>query len=316
MKAIVIEKYGGEEVLEYREIPPPVLRPNHLLIKNHATSVNPVDFKIRKGELKILTGIIKPRIKILGFDVAGEVIETGARVKNYKKGDQVFAFTGTRAGGGYGEYVSVPEQFASAKPATLSYEESAAVPLAALTALQALRDRGNAGTGKRALINGASGGVGSFAVQIAKALGAEVTGVCSSKNVDLVMSLGADRVIDYTKEDFTKVSREYDIIYDVVPSRSFPECKGALRPNGTYITTVPTRSTFFQILWTSLTRGKRATYIMVKPNGKDLYFVKELIEKEKIRVVIDRSFPLSQVPDAHKYCEAGRSRGKNIITIH
>ncbi|MEC4686142.1 MAG: NAD(P)-dependent alcohol dehydrogenase [Nitrospirota bacterium] len=314
MKAIVINRYGSAEVLEYKEVPLPQVKPSHLLVRIHATSVNPVDFKIRRGELKLFTGIIKPWVKILGFDIAGEVVEVGKRVEKFRKGDQVYALIGIRDGGAYAEYTSVPERSAAIKPANMSFEEAAAVPLASLTALQALRDKGKVSAGEKVLINGASGGVGTFAVQIAKALGAVVTGVCSSKNIELVQSLGADNVIDYTKKNFTEDSRTYDIIYDVVANKSFATCKKVLTPNGIYITTVPGPKTILQKLLTSLLPGRKATYIMVKANSKDLDFIKDLIEAGKIRAIIDKTFPLSQVAAAHKYCEAGHSRGKNVVT--
>ncbi len=315
MKAIVIDEYGPVEVLKMREVPQPQLNPDHLLVKMHATSVNPVDYKIRKGDLKIFTGLRKPKIKILGFDVAGEVVETGANVTSFHQGQQVYALMGMTTGGAYAEYVSVPESTTAIKPENLSYEEAAAVPLVALTALRALRNKGNMDSGKKVLINGASGGVGTFAVQIAKALGGIVTAVCSTKNRELLRSLGADHVIDYRKEDFTNHDQRYDIIYDIVANKSFPACKNALLPKGIYITTVPGPATMFQILLTSLWPGKKATYIMVKADAKDLQFIKELIEANTIKPVIDKSFPLAQVASAHTYCEEGHTRGKNVITI-
>ncbi len=315
MKAIVINEYGSADVLEYKEVPQPQLQPDHLLIEMHATSVNPVDYKIREGELKILTGLRKPKIRILGFDVAGEVVETGAHVKSFRPGDQVYALMGMAKGGAYAEYITVPESSAVSKPANLTYEEAAAVPLTALTALRALRERGKISSGKKVIINGASGGVGTFSVQIAKALGAVVSGVCSTKNVEFVQSLGADNVVDYSKEDFTTHTQAYDIIYDVVANTSFSACKNALTPNGIYITTVPGPATFLQVVLTSLMPGKKATYIMVKPDGKDLDFIRELIEAEKVKPVIDKSFPLSEVAAAHSYCETGHTRGKSVITI-
>jgi NADPH:quinone reductase-like Zn-dependent oxidoreductase len=314
MKAIVFDRYGPPEVLEYIEIPQPKIKPNHLLVKMHATSVNPLDFRIRRGELKIFTGIRKPKIKILGFDISGEVVQTGKNVKTFKKGDQVFAFMGLE-GGAFAEYVVVSEQSTAIKPVNMSFEEAAAVPLAGLAALQALRDRGKISSGRNVLINGASGGVGTFAVQIAKAFGAVVTGVCSSKNIELVKSIGADEVIDYTKDDFTKHYQTYDIVFDVAAQKSFSDCKRALVPKGIYITTVPNLGFIFQVFWTHLWSGKKATFIMVRPSGKDLDFIRELIEAGQVKSIIDRIFSLSEVAAAHAYCEAGHSRGKNIIRI-
>lgn len=314
MKAILFDRYGPPEVFKYREVPQPKIKPNHLLVKIHATSVNPLDFRIRRGELRIFTGITRPRSKILGFDIAGEVVQTGENVKAFKRGDQVFALMGLE-GGAYAECILVSEKSLEAKPVNMSFEEAAAVPLAGLTALQALRDKGKISSGAKVLINGASGGVGTFAVQIAKSLGAVVTGVCSSKNVELVKSLGADEVIDYTKEDFTKRSQTYEIIFDVVAKKSFSDCKRALVPRGIYITTVPNSRFISQAFWTHFRPGKKATFIMVRSSGKDLSFIRELIEAGKITSIIDRIFPLSEVAAAHAYCEEGHSRGKNIIRI-
>lgn len=314
MKAVIADRYGTPDVLEYRGVPQPKIKPNHLLIKIHATSVNPLDFRIRRGELRIFTGIKNPKMRILGFDVAGEVVQIGENVKTFKKGDKVFALMGLE-GGAYAEYISVSEQSVAAKPVNMSFEEAAAVPLAGLTALQALRDRGKISLDKKVLINGASGGVGTFAVQIAKALGAVVTGVCSSKSVELVKSIGADEVIDYSKDDFTKRHQTYDVVFDVVAKKSFSDCKGALLPKGIYITTVPHPAFILHSFWTHLWPDKRATFVIVRPNGKDLDFIRELIEAGKVKSIIDRIFPLSKVPAAHAYCEVGHARGKTIIKI-
>jgi len=265
--------------------------------------------------LRLFTGLTRPRVKILGFDVAGEVAETGKDVRTFKKGDQIFAMLSVMSGGGYAEYASVPEGAAVMKPDGMSSEEAASVPLAALTALQALRDKGRVSAGKKVLVNGASGGVGIFAVQIAKASGAVVTGVCSSRNAGLVRSLGADSVIDYTREDFTENTGAYDIVYDVVANRSFSACKRALAPGGVYITTIPGPATLLQGLLPSLFPGRKAAHVMVKADGRDLGVIKELIEAGRLRTVIDKTFPLSQASAAHRYCEAGHSRGKNVITI-
>jgi NADPH:quinone reductase-like Zn-dependent oxidoreductase len=314
MKAVIVDRYGSPEVLEYREVPQPIIKPNHLLIKIHATSVNPLDFRIRRGELRIFTGIRKPKTKILGFDIAGEVIQIGKNVKTFKDGDQVFALMGLE-GGAYAEYIVAPEQSVALKPINMSFEETAAVPLAGLAALQALRDKGKVSTGKQVLINGASGGVGTFAVQIAKALGAVVTGVCSYKNAELVKSIGADEVIDYTTDDFTKRYRTYDIVFDVVAKKSFSDCKRALLPKGIYITTVPNPAFILQSFWTHLWPDKKATFIMVRPSGKDLKLLRALIEAGKVKAIIDKIFSLQEVAAAHAYCEVGHTRGKTIIRI-
>lgn len=217
MKAVIIRRYGAAEVLQYEDVEQPKIEPTQLLVKVRASSVNPIDWKIRQGMLSLITGSKFP--KILGFDVAGEVVAIGSGVTRFKPGDAVYGST-SFPGGGYAEFAAVPENLVVLKPTNLSYEEAAAVPLAALTALQALRDQGNIQTGQTVLINGAAGGVGSFAVQIAKALGTVVTGVSSTKNLDLVKSLLADRVIDYTQQDFTQDTAQYDIIFDAVGKRS------------------------------------------------------------------------------------------------
>jgi len=218
-------------------------------------------------------------------------------------------------GGAYAEYIVVSEQSVAIKPVTMSFVEAAAVPLAGLTALQALRDRGKIFSGAKVLINGASGGVGTFAVQIAKSLGAVVSGVCSSKNVELVKSIGADDVLDYTKNDFTKRYQSYDIIFDVVAKKSFSDCEKALAPKGIYITSVPNPAFIFQAFWTYLWPGKKANFVMVRSSGKDLNFIRELIEAGKVKSIIDKIFPLSEVAAAHAYFEEGHTRGKNIIRI-
>ncbi|MEH2389404.1 MAG: NAD(P)-dependent alcohol dehydrogenase [Nostoc sp.] len=307
MKAVVIRRYGAAEVLQYEEVEQPKIEPTQLLVKVRASSVNPIDWKIRQGMLSLITGSKFP--KILGFDVAGEVVAVGSGVTGFKPGDAIYGST-SFPGGGYAEFAAVPENLVAFKPTNLSYEEAAAVPLAALTALQALRDQGNIQTGQTVLINGAAGGVGSFAVQIAKALGAVVTGVSSTKNLDLVKSLLADRVIDYTQQDFTADTAQYDIIFDAVGKRSLSQTKRVLKPNGIYITTVPSAETVVQSLLTAFLPGQKAKFVFEKANAKDLVYLKELIEAGKIRVVIDRTYPLQELAAAHSYSETGRAVGK------
>jgi 2-desacetyl-2-hydroxyethyl bacteriochlorophyllide A dehydrogenase len=312
MKAAIINQYGNPEVLQYAEVEQPQLKPDQLLVKVHSSSVNPIDWKIRKGLLKILTGNQFPMI--LGFDVAGDVVEVGSRVTRFKVGDAIYARLNHKAGGAYAEYAAVAESIAAHKPETMSYEQAAAVPLAAMTALQALRDQGQLQTGQKVLINGASGGVGTFAVQIAKVLGAEVTGVCSSKNQDLVKSLGADHVIDYTQQDFTQDNVQYDIVFDVVGNRSFSDCKRVLQPKGIYITTQPLPGNFLRGVLTSLLPGQKYKVILLQSNGADLAYLKEQIEMGKIHSVIDRTYPLSETAAAHAYSETEHAIGKVVIT--
>ncbi|BAY10271.1 NAD(P)-dependent alcohol dehydrogenase [Calothrix sp. NIES-2098] len=307
MKAVVIRRYGSAEVLQYEDVEQPKIQPDQILVKIHASSVNPVDWKIRQGMLQLLTGYNFPMI--LGFDLAGEVVEVGSSVRRFQPGDAIYGSTAF-PGGAYAEFAAIPETLAAPKPTNLSYEEAAVVPLAALTALQALRDQGNIQSGQTVLINGAAGGVGIFAVQIAKALGTEVTGVCSTKNVDFVKSLGADRVTDYTQQDFTQETRQYDIIFDVVGKRSPSECKRVLKPNGIYITTLPSAESVVQSVLTTFLPGQKVKFVLEKPNSKDLLYLKELIEAGKIRVVIHRTYPLQELAAAHTESETERAVGK------
>lgn len=313
IKAIVINQYGSAEVLQYQDIPKPQIKSDQMLVKVHAASVNPVDWKMRKGMLKIVTGNKFPIA--LGFDVSGEVVEVGSQVTQFKPGDLIFACLDQTTGGSYAEYAAVSEKVACLKPQNITHEQAAAVPLAAITALQALRDKGQIKAGHRVLINGASGGVGTFAVQIAKAQGAEVTAVCSAKNAELVKSLGADRIIDYTKQDFTKEADKYDIVFDAVANRSFWECQNVLQPNGVYITTAPSPAQLVPSLLTQILPGKKSKIILLKSNSKDLAYLKDLIESNKLRPIIARTYPLSQLAAAHTESEKGRVVGKLVITV-
>ncbi|MGK7873048.1 MAG: NAD(P)-dependent alcohol dehydrogenase [Xenococcaceae cyanobacterium] len=313
MKAVTINQYGSTNVLHYADVEKPSIKTNQLLVKVHASSVNPIDWKIRNGMLKVLTGNKFPML--LGFDVSGEVVEVGEKVTGFKPGDSVYAYLDPLPGGAYAEYAAVSAQVACLKPSNMTREQAAAVPLAATTALQALRDKGQIQKGQKLLINGASGGVGTFAVQIAKAWETEVTAVCSGKNVELVTSLGADKVIDYTQQDFTKDAAKYDIIFDVVSNRSFSECKNSLLPKGIYVTLLPSPDILLQSFLTFFSPGKKAKLFIAKANGKDLAYLKDLIEAGKIRSVIDRTYPLSEVAAAHAYSEEGHAAGKIVITV-
>lgn len=312
MKAVVIREYGSPEVLQYQEVEPPKIKPDQLLVKVRATCVNPVDWKIRKGMLKLITGNKFPMI--LGFDLSGDVVEVGSQVTRFKPGDAIYGNVGL-LGGAYAELAAVPEKSVALKPTNMTYEEAASVPVAALTALQALQDLAHIQPGQTVLINGASGGVGTFAVQIAKALGAEITAVCSTKNSDLVKSLGADRVIDYTQQDFTQDTAQYDIILDAVAKQSFSSCKQVLKPNGIYVNTLPTPETIVQSVLTAFIPGKKAKFILETARSQDLLYLKELIEAGKIRSVIDRTFPLQELAAAHAYSESERAVGKIAITV-
>ncbi|WP_337886207.1 NAD(P)-dependent alcohol dehydrogenase [Fischerella thermalis] len=313
MKAVVIHRYGSAEVLQYEDVAPPKIKPNELLVKVHASCINPVDWKIRKGMLRIVTGNKFPMV--LGLDLAGEVVEVGSNVTRFTIGDSIYGSLRPPNGGAYAEFAAVPESCAAIKPTNMSYTEAASVPIAGLTALQGLRDKGNIKSGQAVLINGASGGVGIFAVQIAKILGAEVTGVCSTKNVEFVKSLGADRVIDYTQQDFTQETVQYDIIFDVVGKRSFSECKKVLKPSGIYVTTLPTPENILPGIVTTIIPGKKAKLVLASANARDLVYLKELIEAGKLRTVIDRTYSLQDLAAAHTYSESERAVGKIAIAV-
>jgi NADPH:quinone reductase-like Zn-dependent oxidoreductase len=322
MKAIVYTEYGSPDVLQLKEVHKPIPRDNEVLLKIHATTVTTAGLAIRKGEPLAIrftgTGLRRPKNPILGVELAGEIEAVGRAVKLFKAGDQVFGYCGS---GAYAEYLCLPEDGVLArKPANIGYGEAAAACDGVLTALPFLRDNGHIQRGQQVLINGASGSIGTFAVQLAKYFGATVTGVCSTTNLEMVKSLGADRVIDYTKQDFTQHGQTYDIVFDTVAKSSFPRCKGALKSGGIYLTTFPAPATLFQMLWTSRFGGKRAVFAAtgLRPPGeksKDLRFLKELLEAGAIRSVIDRCYPLEQMAEAHRYVEKGHKKGNVVITV-
>ncbi len=323
MKAIVYQKYGSPDVLELKEVEKPTLKDNEVLIKVHAASANAVDWHLVRGDPFLLRlmgfGLLKPKYKILGADIAGRVEAVGRNVKQFQPGDEVFGDTIECGWGGFAEYVCASENALMVKPASMTFEEVAAVPLAAVTALQGLRDKGQIQPGQKVLINGAGGGVGTFAVQIAKSFGAEVTGVCSTRKLDMVRSIGADQVIDYTQEDFTKNRQRYDVILDVGAYRSIFDYKRALSPKGIYVMVGGSMARFFQVMflgpWISMTGSKKMGNLMAKPNKKDLAFMSELLETGKVVPVIDRRYPLSEVAEALRYLEEGHAQGKVVITL-
>ncbi|MFC2069783.1 NAD(P)-dependent alcohol dehydrogenase [Chloroflexota bacterium] len=315
MKAVVYTKYGPPDVLKLKEVDKPVPKDNEVLIKVAATSVTPMDWHFRDGKniiARMMSGPIKPKSPILGVELAGEVEAAGKDVKPFKQGDQVFA--GGQPGA-HAEYTCMPEQKVGMKPKNMTLKETAGVPFSGTTALFFLKEMGEIQEGHRVLINGASGGVGTFAVQLAKYFGAEVTGVCSTSNLEMVQSLGADRVIDYTKEDFTKEGQTYDIIFDAVGKRSFSQCKNSLNRKGFYISTIATVPLILQMLWTSKVGSKKAKFGLPPCTRKELDFLKGVIEAGKMKTVIDRTYPLSDTAEAHKYSEKGHAKGKIMITV-
>ncbi|RDV13121.1 NAD(P)-dependent alcohol dehydrogenase [Pontibacter diazotrophicus] len=314
MKAIYYEKYGEADVLQYGEQPTPEVKEDQLLVRVHASSVNPVDWKVRSGHLLPVSGLNFP--KIPGHDMAGEVVEVGQDVTTFKPGDRVFGMLDTGLGGAAAEYAVISEKAAVLMPENLNYVQAAAVPLTALTALQALRDKGELAQGERVLINGASSGVGSFAVQIAKALGAgEVTGVCSTDHIDLVKSLGADRVVDYTEEDFTEKKDCYNIIFDAVAKSTYLDSKDSLCQNGRYVTTVPNPKDIALGYALSVFSDKKLRLLVADEKGEDLELIRAWIETGKVWPVIDKEFPLREAAEAHRYSEGGHAAGKIVLVV-
>ncbi|WP_019505402.1 NAD(P)-dependent alcohol dehydrogenase [Pleurocapsa sp. PCC 7319] len=312
MKAIVIDRYGSANVLQYEEVEQPQIKPSELLVKVQGTSVNPLDWKVRRGMVKWLMNNKFP--KILGADISGEVVQVGTQVTRFQPGDEIYASLSSSSGA-YAEFVAVSEKLAALKPTNLTHSEAGVVPLAALTALQALRNLGKIKSGSKVLINGASGGVGIFAVQIAKAFDVEVTGVCSQKNWELVKSLGCDRTLDYRQTDFTQDTIQYDIVFDAVAKSSFWQCRTILKPNGIYVSTLPTFSNLVAILSTAIFSKQKAKFILFQANGQDLLYIKELIETGKLHPVIDRTYSLPELAQAHKYSESQRAVGKISIIV-
>ncbi len=323
MKAIIYTEYGPPDVLQLKEVEKPTPKNDELLIKVHAASVNYSDWAFVRGKPFLVrlmgSGLLKPNNTILGADIAGLVEAVGRNVKQFQPGDEVFGDISGCGWGGFAEHVSVSENALALKPANLTLEEAAAVPQAAVVALQGLRDKGQIQPGQKVLINGASGGIGTFAVQIAKSFGAEVTGVCSTKNLDMVRSIGADHVIDYTQEDFCQNGKLYDLIVATAGYRSIFDYKRALSPKGTYVMTGGSMAQVFQagLLGPSISEkgGKKLGNLSAKPSQKDLVSMRELIEAGKVVPVIDRCYPLSEVPDAVRYYGEGHARGKVVITV-
>ena len=321
MKAIVFNQYGTPAVLTLAEVPQPLPKDHEVLIKVHAVAVNAADHHLLSGPVPRIMGfgLLKPKDKILGSDVAGRVEAVGKDVTQFKVGDEVFGELSGIGFGGFAEYVCAPETLLVQKPANLNFVQAAAVPMPAVTALQALQGKGHVQAGQRVLIQGASGGVGTFAVQIAKALGAKVTAVTSTKKQELLRSLGADYVIDYTKEDFTKGSQRYDLILGVNGYRSIADYRRALTPQGTYVMVGGAGGQMFQAMLlgplVSRKGGQTVVNMLARPNQNDLSFVKELIEAGKVTPALDRTYPLAETADAVRYVGEGHAAGKVVVTV-
>jgi NADPH:quinone reductase-like Zn-dependent oxidoreductase len=322
MKEIVYTKYGSSDVLQIQEVGKPTPKDNQVLLKVHAASVNPLDWHFMRGMpylMRLQSGLNRPKNNFLGVDVAGQVEAVGKDVKEFQPGDEVF---GT-CDGAFAEYVCASERELVKKPTNVTFEQAAAVPIAAFTAMQGLRDRGQIKAGQKVLINGAAGGVGTFAVQIAKSFGAVVTGVCSTRNVDMVRSIGADHVIDYTQENFTQSGQRYDLIFDTVGNRSLSDCRRVLDSNGILVLVGgPDKGRLLGPLTRSL-RGivlsrfvnQRMVMLLATRRKEDLVVIQKLLGDGKVTPVIDRRYTLSEVPEAIRYLEEGHAQGKVVITL-
>ncbi len=316
MKAIVLNQYGSPDVVELKEIDKPVIKENEVLVRVNAASVNAGDIFTMRGSpwvIRFTVGISRPKNYVLGWDIAGQVEEVGKTVTRFKPGDEVY----TACSGAFAEYACVAEEALAMKPANLTFEQAAAVPTAALTALKALRDQGKVQPGQKVLINGASGGVGTFAVQIAKAFGAEVTGVCSTSKMEIVRSIGADHVIDYTRENFTQSEQRYDFILDNVGSHAFSDYRRVLTPQGIIQpnTGHAGMGYVFKGFLLSLFMHQQGGMFVADPNGKNMDDLTELIEAGKITPVVDKTYPLSEAREAIRYLDEGHARGKVVITM-
>jgi len=322
MKAIVYTEYGSPDVLELKDVQKPTPKDDEVLIKVHAASVNSGDLHLLRADpflVRLSSGLLKPKNNILGADIAGRVEVVGKNVSQFKPGDEVFGDISACSWGGFAEYVCARENALVLKPANITFEQAAAVPLAGVTALQGLRDYGQIRPGQKVLINGSSGGVGTFAVQIARWFDAEVTAVCSTRNMDMAYSLGADHVIDYTHEDFTRNGQRYDLILAANGYHPISDYKRALSPDGIYVMAGGSMPQMFQAMllgpWISRNGKQKMVHFLAKSNKKDLTFIKELLETGKVKPVIDGCYPLSEVAGAFRYIEEEHARGKVVITV-
>jgi len=322
MKAVVYTEYGSPDVLQLREVEKPVAADDEVLVKVHAASVNAADWRMMRADpflVRLYAGLLKPtKFRILGADIAGRVEAVGRNVRQFQPGDEVFGDVYASGFGGFAEYKCARESELVLKPVNLSFEEAAAVPLAAMTALHGLRDQGRIRPGQKVLVNGASGGVGTFAVQLAKYFGAEVTAVCSTGKMEMARAIGADHVIDYTREDFTCGGRRYDLILAVNGSHAISDYRRVLAPKGRYAMIGGGGKQLFQALLLGpllSIGGRKMAAVSSKPNQQDLLFLKNLIEEGKLKPVIDRRYPLSEVAEAIRYVETGHAKGKVVITV-
>jgi NADPH:quinone reductase-like Zn-dependent oxidoreductase len=323
MKAALYSRYGPPDVVQIKDVEKPVPKDNEVLMEVRAASVNPLDWHFMRGTpyfVRIMTGLRKPKDKRLGVDVGGQVEAVGRNVTQFKPGDEVFG----ACRGAFAEYACASESALAMKPDNVTFEQAASVPIAAFTALQGLRDKGQIQPGQKVLINGAAGGVGTFAVQIAKSFGADVTGICSTRNVDMVRSIGADRVIDYTQEDFTKSGQRYDLMLDSVGNRSLSACRRVLNPKGIYIPVGgeagrwmigPLARSITALVLSRFVSQKLVASFLAKPSKEDLTIMHDLMKAGKVTPVIDKRYRLSEVPEAIRYLEEGHARGKVVITL-
>jgi NADPH:quinone reductase-like Zn-dependent oxidoreductase len=322
MKAAVYTRYGPPDVVQFADVERPSPNDNAVLIKVRAASVNPYDWHFMRGTpygVRIVAGLRKPKVTRLGADVAGQVEAIGKNITEFKPGDQVFGI----CRGAFAEYACAPESSLVMKPDNVTLEQAACVPIAGFTALQGLRNKGRVQPGQRVLINGASGGVGTFAVQIAKSFGADVTGVCSTRNVDMVQSIGADRVVDYTREDFTKSGQRYDVFFDCIGQHSLSVCRRVLNPKGIYVGAggpsdpwmIRPMARLIKSLVLSALVSQKLGGVLAKANKEDLTILRELVQSGKVTPVIDRRYALSEVSEAIRYLEEGHARGKVIVVV-
>jgi NADPH:quinone reductase-like Zn-dependent oxidoreductase len=322
MKAMVYTQYGSPDVLHPRDVPRPVPQANQVLLKVHAASVNAADVHLLKADpflARFESGLFRPKRTILGADVAGVVEAVGSQVTRFQPGDEVYGDLAGCGFGGFAEYVAVPEGVLARKPSTLTFEEAAAVPMAAVTALQGLRDKGMLRAGQRVAINGASGGVGTFAIQLAKVMGAHVTAICSTGKMEMVRGLGADVVLDYKQVNFTQQAERYDLILGVNGFHPIGDYQRVLTPQGRYVMIGGTSQQIFQAVLLGGLRSKRGGQqlgsLLGKPNADDLNYVTGLLESNTLRVVIDRCYPLESLVEAFHYMDAGHARGKVVISV-